>query len=177
MIIATTGSIEGKVPVAYLGIVAAEIIFGANFIKDWLASGDDFWGGRVSSYEKVFRDARNAAQEELKLRAKEKGANGVLNVRFAYNVLGESNGMMMVAATGTAVLLTLTADEKKRAEEADRLQEATHWLRIQDKIRGPFSIEQLRELVQAGKIAEDTRTCNEDGVEGDLVGSVTADEK
>ena len=35
--------------------------------------------------------------------AKEMGANGIIGIDFDYEVLGETNGMMMVAVSGTAV--------------------------------------------------------------------------
>ena len=35
--------------------------------------------------------------------AKEMGANGIVGLDFDYEVLGESNGMLMVAVSGTAV--------------------------------------------------------------------------
>jgi len=35
--------------------------------------------------------------------AKEMGANGIVGLDFDYEVLGETNGMLMVAVSGTAV--------------------------------------------------------------------------
>jgi uncharacterized protein YbjQ (UPF0145 family) len=35
--------------------------------------------------------------------AREMGANGVVGIDFDYEVLGQENGMMMVAVSGTAV--------------------------------------------------------------------------
>ena len=49
--------------------------------------------------------ARDAAVEGLIEAAKEMGANGVIGIDFDYEVLGETNGMMMVAVSGTAVKL------------------------------------------------------------------------
>ena len=37
--------------------------------------------------------------------AKELGAGGVVGIDFDYEVLGETNGMLMVAVSGTAVKL------------------------------------------------------------------------
>ena len=45
------------------------------------------------------------AVEDLIAAARELGANGVVGVDFDYEVLGEANGMMMVAVSGTAVLM------------------------------------------------------------------------
>ena len=49
--------------------------------------------------------ARDAAIEGLIEAAKAMGANGVIGIDFDYEVLGETNGMMMVAVSGTAVKL------------------------------------------------------------------------
>jgi uncharacterized protein YbjQ (UPF0145 family) len=38
--------------------------------------------------------------------AREMGADGVVGIDFDYEVLGENNGMMMVAVSGTAVTMT-----------------------------------------------------------------------
>ena len=47
--------------------------------------------------------AREAALEDMTAAAKELGADGVVGIDFDYEVLGEANGMMMVAVSGTAV--------------------------------------------------------------------------
>ena len=39
----------------------------------------------------------------MKEAAKEMGAKGIVGIDFDYEVLGEANGMMMVAVSGTAV--------------------------------------------------------------------------
>jgi uncharacterized protein YbjQ (UPF0145 family) len=42
--------------------------------------------------------------EEMKSRAQELGANAVVGVDLDYEVLGQNNGMLMVAVSGTAVV-------------------------------------------------------------------------
>ena len=39
----------------------------------------------------------------MKSAARELGANGIVGIDFDYAVLGETNGMMLVSVTGTAV--------------------------------------------------------------------------
>lgn len=43
--------------------------------------------------------------EELAERARQLGANAVVGVDLDYEVLGQNNGMLMVSASGTAVIL------------------------------------------------------------------------
>lgn len=105
MILSTTPKLEGHRIREYRGIVSAEAILGANVVKDWFAGITDFIGGRSGTYESVLRDAREQAFEELTKAAQRLGANAVVGVDIAYEVLGEQNGMMMVAVSGTAVIV------------------------------------------------------------------------
>ena len=89
----------------YLGVVNGEAIIGANIFRDMFSSVRDVVGGRAGGYERALAGARDAAMEELIEAAKELGANGVVGIDFDYEVMGETNGMMMVAVSGTAVKL------------------------------------------------------------------------
>ncbi len=89
----------------YLGVVNGEAIIGANIFRDMFSSVRDVVGGRASGYERALSGARDAAVADLIEAAKELGANGVIGMDFDYEVLGETNGMMMVAVSGTAVKL------------------------------------------------------------------------
>ena len=87
----------------YLGVVNGEAIIGANIFRDMFASIRDIVGGRAGGYERALAGAREAALEEICAAAKELGANGIIGIDFDYEVLGETNGMMMVTVSGTAV--------------------------------------------------------------------------
>ena len=98
MIVTTTQSVEGMRILEYKGIVCGEVISGVNFIRDIAASFTNFLGGRSGSYEQN-------ALEEMQERAAAMGANAVVGVDIDYEVLGADNGMLMVTASGTAVVL------------------------------------------------------------------------
>ena len=104
MITTTTPSIDGKRIVEYKGIVFGEVISGVNFIKDFAAGLSIFFGGRSASYEEELIRARENAIREMEQRAGELGANAVVGVDIDYEVLGANNGMLMVTASGTAVV-------------------------------------------------------------------------
>lgn len=87
----------------YLGVVNGEAIIGANIFRDMFSSIRDVVGGRAGGYEKGLAGARDAALQDMIAAARELGADGVVGVDFDYEVLGEKNGMMMVAVSGTAV--------------------------------------------------------------------------
>ena len=105
MLITTTANIEGKRIRRYYGLVAGEAILGANVFKDMFAGIRDLVGGRSGTYEKELQRARDIALKELEERAQELGANAVVGVDLDYEVLGEKNGMLMVSASGTAVVV------------------------------------------------------------------------
>ena len=104
MIITTTPSIEGKTITEYKGIVFGEVVEGVNFVKDLAAGLSNFFGGRSGSYEEELINARENAIREMESRARALGANAVVGVDIDYEVLGSSNGMLMVTASGTAVV-------------------------------------------------------------------------
>lgn len=105
MIITTTPSIEGKKIVKYLGIVTSEAVVGANIFRDLFASIRDIVGGRTSSYEGVLRRAKESALKEIQTNAAEMGANAVVGIDLDYETVGSNGSMLMVTASGTAVII------------------------------------------------------------------------
>ena len=103
--ISTTPTIEGRHVVKYLGIVSGEAIMGANLFKDLFAGIRDIVGGRAGAYEKELRRAKEIALQDMEEEAKSLGANAILSVDLDYETLGQTGGMLMVSASGTAVLL------------------------------------------------------------------------
>lgn len=105
MIVSTTPQIEGRRITRYCGVVAGEAILGANLFKDLFAGIRDLVGGRSATYERELQRARDMALAELQDRARDLGANAVVGVDLDYEVMGQKNGMLMVSASGTAVVL------------------------------------------------------------------------
>lgn len=105
MIVTTTHSIEGKKITNYKGVVAGETIIGANLFRDIFASIRDVVGGRSSAYEEVLMEARTTAMRELEERARAMGANAVVGIDLDYEVIGSGGSMLMVSASGTAVVV------------------------------------------------------------------------
>jgi uncharacterized protein YbjQ (UPF0145 family) len=105
MIVTTTNTIEGKRILEYRGVVTGQTIMGANIFRDFFAGIRDIVGGRSKSYEKVLRDARDEALRELQQEAEARGANAVVGVDIDYGALGSGESMLMVSASGTAVII------------------------------------------------------------------------
>lgn len=105
MILTTTPQIEGYTIRQYLGIVTGETIIGANILKDFMAGVRDIVGGRSNSYEKVLREAKDTSMIEMMQRAQAMGANAIVGIDIDYETIGESGSMLMVATSGTAVVV------------------------------------------------------------------------
>lgn len=103
MILTTTNNLDNQPVKEYLGIVTGETIIGANFIKDFFASIRDVVGGRSGSYEKVLREAKETAMQEMKQRAQQMNADAIIGIDLDYETVGSSGGMLMVTCAGTAV--------------------------------------------------------------------------
>ncbi|HHW92120.1 MAG TPA: putative heavy metal-binding protein [Firmicutes bacterium] len=105
MIVTTTPGVEGKQILEYKGIIFGEVISGVDFLKDFAAGLTNFFGGRSKAYEGELLQAREEALAEMKQRAAALGANAVVGVDIDYEVLGANGNMLMVTASGTAVLV------------------------------------------------------------------------
>lgn len=105
MLITTTNTLEGKKIVKYIGLVTGETIIGANIFKDLFAGITDIVGGRSSSYEQVLREGKNTAVAEMQDYARSMGANAIIAVDLDYETVGHGGSMLMVTASGTAVVI------------------------------------------------------------------------
>jgi len=106
MLLTTTSTIEGS-QIQYLGVVSGEAILGANIFKDFFAGIRDIVGGRSAAYEGELRKAKDIAMSEMQQQAAQLGANAVIGIDIDYETIqiGSGGGMMMVSASGTAVIL------------------------------------------------------------------------
>jgi len=106
MLVVTTPSLEGHAITEYLGIVTGEAILGANIFRDFFAGIRDIVGGRSAAYEEELRKAKAIAMEEMEAEAAALGANAIVGVDLDYETIsmGQGGGMLMVSASGTAVI-------------------------------------------------------------------------
>jgi uncharacterized protein YbjQ (UPF0145 family) len=107
MIISTTSTLQNKNVRQYLGIVTGEAILGANIFRDFFAGLRDIVGGRSGAYEESLRQAKDIAMREMQEAAERLGANAVIGVDLDYETIsvGQGGGMLMVSASGTAVIV------------------------------------------------------------------------
>ena len=105
MLITTTTTVEGRRVREYRGLVMGEAILGANVFRDFFAGIRDIVGGRSGGYEKALREAREIAIADMQEEAERLGANAVIGVDLDYETVGEKGSMLMVSASGTAVVI------------------------------------------------------------------------
>ena len=86
-------------------IVTAEVAFGMNVFKDLFAGIRDIVGGRSEAVQATMRDSRRTALYELKKEAHAVGANAVVGVDLDYVELSGAGNMVMLVASGTAVVI------------------------------------------------------------------------
>jgi len=105
MIVTTTSTLQGRDITDYKGLVTGEAILGANLFKDIFAGIRDIVGGRSGAYEEELAKARTIALQEMQSQAHSMGANAVIGVDIDYETVGQNGSMLMVTATGTAVVV------------------------------------------------------------------------
>ena len=105
MLVTTTNTLQDRKIKDYFGIVSGEAILGANIFKDMFAGIRDIVGGRSHAYEQELRKAKDIAVREMVEQAQALGANAIVGVDLDYENVGQSGGMLMVSASGTAVVI------------------------------------------------------------------------
>ncbi len=103
MHLTTIDRVPGRTTREAFGVVTGEAVVGVNIFRDLFAGIRDIVGGRSGGYQAALREAREAAFADMEQEAQSRGANAVVGIDIDYEVLGKSNGMLLVSVTGTAV--------------------------------------------------------------------------
>jgi uncharacterized protein YbjQ (UPF0145 family) len=53
----------------------------------------------------VLREAKDTSLQEMMERARQLGANAIVGIDLDYETIGQANSMLMVTASGTAVVI------------------------------------------------------------------------
>ncbi len=107
IVLTTALTVPGVKVTEVVEVISAECVYGMNIFRDVFAGFRDFFGGRSAATQNVLRDARRTALGELRREALILGADAVIAVDLDYQELsgGQKNGMLMLVASGTAVLV------------------------------------------------------------------------
>ena len=104
-IMLTTETAPNLKIVKRLEIVTAECAFGMNMFKDLFAGVRNVVGGRSEAVQRTMRDSRRVVLSELKKEAHSVGANAVVGVDLDYVEMANIGNMVMLVASGTAVII------------------------------------------------------------------------
>ncbi len=101
-VIVTTGNdCEGYVITEYMGIVRGIVVRAQTISQGIRGAFASIMGGNIRAYEEVCEQARADAYARMVDHAREKGANGVIAMR--YDATEFAQGVTEVLAYGTAV--------------------------------------------------------------------------
>lgn len=87
----------------YGQLVNSNVVISHDYFKFVIASIQNFFGGRLTSYESIVDRARREAVVRLKNEAEKIGATHIMGLRLSTTELGMQGGMVEVFAYGTAV--------------------------------------------------------------------------
>lgn len=106
VIVTTTPLVPGRAVAQVLDVVSGECVYGVNILRDMLSAAVDITGGRNGQTQKVLRDARVTALNQVKGEAFALGADAVIGLQLTFNeIAGGGKSMIYVVAAGTAVKL------------------------------------------------------------------------
>ncbi len=103
MILSTLEAVPGKNIVEHLGIVQGSTVRAKHIGRDIAASLKNIVGGELRGYSELLSEARDEAVERMIQQASAKGANAVVNVRFATSSVAQ--GASEILAYGSAVVV------------------------------------------------------------------------
>lgn len=84
-------------------LVESNVVISHDYFKYVIAQIQNFFGGRLTTYETVVDRARREAIVRLKQKAVDAGANQIMGLRLSTTELGMQGGMIEVFAYGTAI--------------------------------------------------------------------------
>lgn len=96
-----TDSFETKKIVKYLDLVSGVCTLGTGVFTELGGEITDFFGTQSNGFQNKIREARDAAEFQMRQEAYQKGANAIVCVR--YNYWTGRNNMAVVTVYGTAV--------------------------------------------------------------------------
>jgi len=106
MLLTTTSTLQDRHIDDYKGVVSGEAILGADAFRDMSAGIRDIAGGRSAACERELQKAKDLAISEMAGRARDTGASAVIGIDLGYETVGQNGSMLMVTASGTAVIVT-----------------------------------------------------------------------
>ena len=103
MIITPASDIVGYRVVETLGLVRGSTIRARHIGKDIVAALKGIVGGEIEEYTKMMAEAREQALDRMVAQAKDRGANGITDVRFSTSYVMGGAAEIVVYGNGVAL--------------------------------------------------------------------------
>jgi uncharacterized protein YbjQ (UPF0145 family) len=103
IMVVNTETIAGKVITQNLGVVGGSTVRAKHIGKDIFAGLKNIIGGELTAYTELLEESRSEAVARMVADAAARGANAVVNVRFATSAV--ASGASELFAYGTAVTI------------------------------------------------------------------------
>ena len=101
VLVVNTETIAGKVITQNLGVVGGSTVRAKNIGRDFTQGIRNIFGGELLKYTELLEESRNEAIARMVADAAARGANAIVNVRFATSAV--TAGAAELFAYGTAV--------------------------------------------------------------------------
>lgn len=103
LLMSNVESIPGKTVVNSLGLVTGSTVRAKHIGKDIFAGLKNIVGGELKAYTELLNESRNEAIQRMMMDAHSRGANAIVNVRFATSNVAA--GASELFCYGTAVVV------------------------------------------------------------------------
>ncbi|MGB1580318.1 MAG: YbjQ family protein [Nevskiales bacterium] len=101
MELTTLQLVPGKRIIEHYGLVTGSTIRAKHVGRDIMAGFKNIFGGELKGYTELLKESREEATARMIAEAEQKGANAILNVRYATSAVAP--GAAELFAYGTAV--------------------------------------------------------------------------
>jgi uncharacterized protein YbjQ (UPF0145 family) len=150
MLVVTTSSLEGITIKQYLKPVTAHVVTGINMFNDMFAGWTDIFGGRSGTYQRQLTSIYNEAVNRVKYAAHQIGANCILGLTIDIDeISGGNKSMLMITATGTAVIIERPTSSKSPQIEKEVKPQAVSLEQVNTEIKR----RQLIKQAETGNLA------------------------
>lgn len=103
MIVTSTPDVPGREISESLGVVVGNVVQSKHVGRDFMAALKGLVGGEIKGYTEMLTEARDIAVERMVIDAQYRGADAVVNIRFATSAIMANASEILVY--GTAVKL------------------------------------------------------------------------
>jgi len=102
-LVSCTDKLAGFMISKHLGICNSQVVYGLNFMRDIAISFRDSTRGPSKSIEQAIHNGREQAVKELRIKAKQMGANAIVGLTIDLQITKETGQEIIVTAQGNAV--------------------------------------------------------------------------